>query len=145
MRPLRTWIDPVAVLAKLEAGNVPIGSMLCEALHAVRSHLGMEVAFIAEFSEGPGVPPCRWATEHLVLCVGDSNPLEESYCQRVVDGRLPELINDATQLPAALELPVTRELPVGAHPERADPFQRRWCVRHLLLLQHAAGWQPERA
>ncbi|WP_310586338.1 sensor domain-containing phosphodiesterase [Stutzerimonas frequens] len=44
-----------------------------------------------------------------------SNPLEESYCQRVVDGRLPKLINDATQLPAALELPVTRELPVGAH------------------------------
>ncbi|MEW6177015.1 MAG: EAL domain-containing protein [Pseudomonadota bacterium] len=109
-------IDPVAVLAKLEAGNVPIGSMLCEALHAVRSHLGMEVAFIAEFSEGARVfRHVDGRTEHLVLCVGDSNPLEESYCQRVVDGRLPELINDATQLPAALELPVTRELPVGAH------------------------------
>jgi EAL domain-containing protein (putative c-di-GMP-specific phosphodiesterase class I) len=106
-------IDPVAVLAKLEAGNVPIGSMLCEALHAVRSHLGMEVAFIAEFSEGARVfRHVDGRTEHLVLCVGDSNPLEESYCQRVVDGRLPELINDATQLPAALELPVGAHLSV---------------------------------
>ena len=51
-----------------------------------------------------------------IWCCVSATPIRwKSYCQRVVDGRLPELINDATQLPAALELPVTRELPVGAH------------------------------
>ena len=108
--------DPVAILARLEAGSMPIGSMLCEALHAVRSHLGMEVAFIAEFSEGARIfRHVDGRTERLTLCVGDSNPLEDSYCQRVVDGRLPELIHDAAQLAEALLLPVTTELPVGAH------------------------------
>lgn len=33
----------------------------------------------------------------------------------MVNGRLPELIRDATQIPAALTLPVTTALPVGAH------------------------------
>jgi len=108
--------DPVAILARLEAGSMPIGSMLCEALHAVRSHLGMEVAFIAEFSEGARIfRHVDGRSEHVTLCVGDSNPLEDSYCQRVVDGRLPELIHDAAQLAEALLLPVTTELPVGAH------------------------------
>ena len=62
-------IDPVAVLAKLEAGNVPIGSMLCEALHAVRSHLGMEVAFIAEFSEGPRCSAMSMGGPSIWCCV----------------------------------------------------------------------------
>jgi EAL domain-containing protein (putative c-di-GMP-specific phosphodiesterase class I) len=47
--------------------------------------------------------------------VGGADPLEASYCQRIVDGRLPELIQDATAVPAAMELRVTRALPVGAH------------------------------
>jgi len=47
--------------------------------------------------------------------VNASDPLEDSYCQRVVDGRLPELIQDAFELPEANALPVTRALPVRAH------------------------------
>lgn len=109
-------LDPARILARLESASLPIGAMLCEALHAVRSHMGMEVAFIAEFSEGARIfRHVDGQTENLVIRPGDGNPLEESYCQRVVDGRLPELIRDATQLAEALTLPVTTELPVGAH------------------------------
>lgn len=49
------------------------------------------------------------------IAVGQSDPLDESYCQRIVDGRLPELIKDATQLPEALGIAATQALPVGAH------------------------------
>jgi EAL domain-containing protein (putative c-di-GMP-specific phosphodiesterase class I) len=49
------------------------------------------------------------------IAIDGSGPLEESYCQRVIDGRLPELMTDAGLVPAALELEVTRALPVGAH------------------------------
>ncbi|MCG2578055.1 EAL domain-containing protein [Dechloromonas sp. XY25] len=78
--------------------------------------LGMEVAFISEFKDGRRVFRYVDSQEGAVpLCVGASDPLEESYCQRVTDGRLPELICDATQNPEALTLPVTTALPVGAH------------------------------
>lgn len=90
--------------------------ILGDALHAVRTELGMDVAFVSEFDQGR-----RWFRQvdaqegASPIRVGDSDRLEDSYCQRVVDGRLPELIRDATQLPEALKLSVTTALPVGAH------------------------------
>ena len=87
-----------------------------QALRAIRVHLGMDVAFIAEFTGGRRV--FRYvdaASEPCPVEVGGGDPLDETYCQRVVDGRLPELIHDARAVPAAAELPATFELPVGAH------------------------------
>lgn len=104
------------VLQRVEIGEVSDNDVLNEALHAIRQHLQMEIAFISEFSQGRRVfRHIDAAGENPMIKVGDSNPLEESYCQRVVDGRLPQLICDACKLPAALELPVTTALPVGAH------------------------------
>ena len=89
---------------------------LLEALHAIRAHLGMEVAFISELEDDRRVFRFVDADDGAPrLEVGASDPREESYCQRVVDGRLPQLIPDACQNAAALELPVTREMPIGAH------------------------------
>jgi diguanylate cyclase (GGDEF)-like protein/PAS domain S-box-containing protein len=97
-------------------GNGTIGNFLADALAVMRKHLQMDVAFISEFTEGRrvfrhvdsenGNPPIH---------PGGSDPLEESYCQRVIDGRLPELIPDAFDFPAALELLATKALPVRAH------------------------------
>lgn len=88
-----------------------------DALHSVRTLLGMQIAFISEFKGGRRIFRYVDTAEDIrpIIDVGDSNPLEESYCQRVVDGRLPELIRDAQQNPEALTLPVTTALPVGAH------------------------------
>jgi EAL domain-containing protein (putative c-di-GMP-specific phosphodiesterase class I) len=97
-------------------GHKPPDALLPELLRSIRSHLSMEVAFISEFTEGRRV--FRFVESASAACpvqVGGSDPLEQSFCQRVVDGRLPELIRDALEVPAALELPVTRALPVGAH------------------------------
>lgn len=85
-------------------------------LQAIRKYLGMDVAFLSEFAEGRRL--FRYvdsADPKSPVQVGGSDPLEESYCQRVVDGRLPQLMQDASEFAAARELPVTRELPVGAH------------------------------
>lgn len=85
-------------------------------LSAIRKHLGMDVAFTSEFTDGHRVfRHVDSANTDSPVKAGASDPLEESYCQRVVDGRLPELINDAGRLPVARELSVTTELPVGAH------------------------------
>lgn len=90
--------------------------IIMETLHSVRTLLGMEVAFISAFTDGRRVFCYVDSQEGAApISVGASDPLEESYCQRVVDGRLPELIQDATQIPEALTLPATTALPVGAH------------------------------
>lgn len=43
--------------------------------------------------------------------VGRADHLGDSYCHRVVDGRLPELICDASAVPAAMELPIMAACP----------------------------------
>lgn len=55
------------------------------------------------------------ALDNSPVKVGDSGPLSESYCQRVIDGRLPSVIQNALELPGALELSATSTLPIGAH------------------------------
>lgn len=90
--------------------------ILHDALKSVREIFNMQVAFISKFENGyrtfshvdsqPGFRPIK---------PGDSNPLEESYCQRVVDGRLPELMTDASLYPEAMNIPETKAIPVGAH------------------------------
>ncbi len=97
--------------AQEEASNVVI-----DALRTIRIHLDMEVAFVSEFAEGRRW--FRYVDSSLVdvpIAVETSDPLEETFCQRVVDGRLPELIQDTAQIPATLALPVTAALPVGAY------------------------------
>lgn len=101
----------------MTANHPSVDETIIETLRSVRTLLGMEIAFISEFKDGrrifrytdtaPGVVP--------IVYVGNSDPLEESYCQRVIDGRLPELIRDAMQIPEALTLPATTAVPVGAH------------------------------
>ena len=99
--------DRVGESAPQVAGN---------ALRAIRTHLGMDVAFVSEFQGDTRV--FRYVDAAAPECpvrAGDAGPLEESYCQRVVDGRLPQLIHEASALPEAAALAVTAQLPVGAH------------------------------
>lgn len=83
----------------------------------LREHLGMDVAFVGVF-EG-GQRRIRTVAERpdapSVLPVDTCDPLEESYCARVADGRTPEFIPDARYEPSVADLPVTTQLPVGTH------------------------------
>lgn len=111
--------DTPEQLAAIVLGSAKAKSLdgiLHDALRAIRLHLGMDVAFVSEFADGRRI--FRHIDTHLdtpPIQVGCSDPLDESYCQRVIDGRLPELIRNAALVPAALELPATIALPVGAH------------------------------
>jgi EAL domain-containing protein (putative c-di-GMP-specific phosphodiesterase class I) len=90
--------------------------LLPRALRALRTHLGLDVAFISEFRAGRRV--FRYvdaARESAAVQMGASDPIEDTYCQRVVDGRLPEVITDTAEVSAASELGFTRLVPVGSH------------------------------
>lgn len=87
-----------------------------QSLAAVRAHLGMEVAFVGRF--GAGRRHFAYVDSDVSFSpiqVGESDELEDSYCARVVDGRIPPLIRDAQLIRQLAALPATRQLPVGAH------------------------------
>jgi EAL domain-containing protein (putative c-di-GMP-specific phosphodiesterase class I) len=112
--------SPLAAAAAGLAGIPPSASAprpsLDRMLQAIRRHMGMDVAFISQFQDGRRVfRQIDTGESSLAIKPGDSDPLEESYCLRVVDGRLPELIPDACINVEALKLAATRAVPVGAH------------------------------
>lgn len=86
------------------------------ALEAVRTHLGLQVAYVSEFVgnetvfrhvDAPGL-------EHLIK-PGDSRSLDDVYCRHILAGDLPELIADTADLPQAMAMPITHQVPIGAH------------------------------
>ncbi|MCJ0975013.1 EAL domain-containing protein [Pseudomonas sp. PS1] len=108
--------DPAAMLRNIESAGHSVGDMLCEVLRSVRSHLDMDVAFVAEVVQGLRVfRHVDGRSDPLPICVGGADPLSDSYCQRVIDGRLPQLIPDTSQLPEAASLPITAILAIGSY------------------------------
>jgi EAL domain-containing protein (putative c-di-GMP-specific phosphodiesterase class I) len=104
------------VPAAQDGATQPTAALLRNALEAIRRHFGMDLSFISEFRDGrrvfryidskPGFDAVR---------EGDSDALEQSYCQRLVDGRLPAVIPDTSLCAESAGLAATRTLPVGAH------------------------------
>lgn len=86
-----------------------------EVLRLMREHLQMDVAFVSHLQQGRRyfvTVDTREGAE--VIGPGESAPADESFCQRVIDGRLPQCVQDARQLPDAASLPAT-PFPVGSH------------------------------
>lgn len=100
-----------ALHARVTGQTDPVDAIL----DAVRAHLGMEIAFAARFVGG------RREFTHIRTQLpvphrpGDSEANEETFCWHVLEGRLPELIQDAADFPLARTLPITAALPVGCH------------------------------
>ncbi|TNC16144.1 EAL domain-containing protein [Methylobacterium terricola] len=85
-------------------------------LRSVRRHLAMDVGFVSEFVAGNRV--FRISDAETVVnpvVAGTSAPLDQSFCYYVAKGLMPELMHDAAEDPVAAGMPVTRDLPVGAH------------------------------
>lgn len=105
------------IASLVSSDSQDVRELLQRLLNVAREYLNMEMAFISEFCDGRRV--FRLIDAHVdavdILTVGASDPLEMSYCQRVVDGRLPGLIRNATEVDEAKTLAVTCALPVGAH------------------------------
>lgn len=97
-------------------GLVPSHQTLSGILEAIRHYLDMDVAFLSEFSGGHRIfRMVDTADPKCPIREGASDPLEQTYCQRVVDGRLPQVLPDAAANAEAAALPGTRALNVGAH------------------------------
>ncbi|MET0351478.1 MAG: GAF domain-containing protein [Rhizobacter sp.] len=100
------------LVATAEASDPGIDEAVTTVLRLLREQLRMDVVFVSEFADGRRVFRFVDRTADApAVTVGASDPLEASYCQRVVDGRLAELVHDASTVPG---LPAT-DVKVGAH------------------------------
>lgn len=99
----------------LAAGTGAIVNPVDRILDAVRLHLGMDIAFASRIADGRRQFTHISADGPVPASPGDSEPLEETFCHRILEGRLPELIHDASLLEEAADIPITRALPVGSH------------------------------
>ncbi len=100
----------------LGSTNTADNTSLPDIIHLLRQHLGMDVAFLSEFAHGRR--EFRYVDtdeSDCPVCCGKGDALEASYCQRIIDGRLPELIPDVDDFPMAKALPVTQELDIKSY------------------------------
>lgn len=85
-------------------------------LSAVRGHLGVEIAFVSRYVEGEQREITHVNTDlDLPMGPGFREPRDQSYCWHILNGRLPELIQDPRDHPLTAELAITDFLPVGCH------------------------------
>ena len=106
-------------------------------LSMVRENLQMDVAFVSEFAgdqllfralEGDA-GSFGWRE-------GEGFPLDESYCKRVLDGRLPNVVPDARSEDATKDLWVTSEANIGSYVavpvvlSDGHPYGTLCCVSH---------------
>ena len=84
-------------------------------LRIVRRYLGMDVAFVSRFRDKDRLLELVDDESAGPLHQGQSIPLSEGYCLKVVRGELPEFIPDTSRDAVARALPATAEIPIGSH------------------------------
>jgi len=93
-----------------------VESALRGLLELARSHLGMDVTVLGEFDDGDEVlRGLSGDAAAFGLALGDRVPLDGTYCRRVVDGRLPNVVADAAHDPRVRDLPLTADAGIGAY------------------------------
>ena len=104
--------SPVSPLSPLaSAGLTSIDALL----ETARQQLDMDVAFVAEFVGDQRVMRHITANCPIVTRPGDSEPLEGTYCKKIVDGKLASVIPDTALDPVAAAIPATVNARIAAY------------------------------
>ncbi|RZI74794.1 MAG: GAF domain-containing protein [Pseudomonas sp.] len=93
------------------------GEALRDLLHNLRVLLKMDIAFVAELVNGQKVYRELDHAEASKVSVqsGATAPLETTLCQRVVDGRAPQIMRDARSDPSLADLAAVHAMDIGAY------------------------------
>lgn len=94
----------------------PAPSLVERAVVLAREQLEMDVAFVSEWRAGQHVMrQLDGDAASFGFAVGYAADLADTYCARVVDGRLPEVIPDSGAIAEARDLAATRRAGIGAY------------------------------
>ncbi len=86
-------------------------------LQLAKDQLGMDVAYLGMFEGRTGQQRVRNLVSSIdvPLNVGQLQPVDDTYCKALTEGRLGAVVPDTTKDPVTRSLPVTRELNIGSH------------------------------
>ena len=85
-------------------------------LRDVREALNMDVAFVSKFDGDQLVfRKLEGDADSFGWREGESFPIDESYCKRVLDGRVPRVVPDAKRQEATRDLRVTSEADIRSY------------------------------
>ena len=85
-------------------------------LRDVREALNMDVAFVSKFDGDQLVfRKLEGDAGSFGWQEGESFPIDESYCKRVLDGRIPRVVPDTRREGATRDLRVTSEADMGCY------------------------------
>lgn len=85
-------------------------------LELAREQLGMEVAYIAELTDTSQVfQAIAGDASSFGVAEGGTMPIEDTYCRRMVDGAIPNVISDTNSEPGVALLPVTAAAGIGSY------------------------------
>ncbi|MBU2994582.1 EAL domain-containing protein [Octadecabacter sp. 1_MG-2023] len=94
----------------------PDGDVIMNALTFARSHLDMEVAFLARIVGDDLVFETVVGPEtEKVIVVGQSVPMKSTLSQYILEGLLPELITDVKDFPFIQDLGVLKTIKIQSH------------------------------
>jgi GAF domain-containing protein len=106
-------------------------------LSMVRENLQMDVAFVSEFAGDQLVfRALEGDAGSFGWREGEDFPLDESYCKRVLEGRLPNVVPDARSEDLTKDLWVTSEANIGSYVavpvvlSDGRPYGTLCCVSH---------------
>ncbi|GKS75873.1 histidine kinase [Acidovorax sp. SUPP950] len=103
------------LVATSDSADPELPAAVPAVLKLLRTRLGMDVAFVSQLTDDHRtIMAVDSAPDFSPVEVGRSDPVEESWCQRVVEGRLPERMEDAAPYIASGKAP-DPGFPVGTH------------------------------
>ncbi len=101
-------------LANLASGRTADG--INRTLALAREALGMDVAFVSEFvDDRMEFRALEGNARSFGVQEGEDMPLEGTFCKRVVEGSLPNVVPDARNDERVSDLAVTREANIGSY------------------------------
>lgn len=112
------WVAQLRVVTaagRFHAGEVSVQRAIGELLGLVRDLLQLEVVFVSEVVDGRRVFRYIESQDGASrIQPGQSAPLEQTICQRILDGRMANVVHDVSAVREAQGLPRTFE-GMGTH------------------------------
>ncbi|VXC01149.1 EAL domain-containing protein [Massilia sp. 9I] len=98
-----------------QQSQTPLHDIIESAVDLARICLRMDVAFITEFKDGRRIFRHIAADGTLPVQPGHADPLAESYCQYIIDGAIPSIVDDSHIYPILKRLGCTEAMQIRAH------------------------------
>jgi diguanylate cyclase (GGDEF)-like protein len=90
-------------------------AVIQELLSLARRHTGADISFLGRVEGTNRVLRGVQSANPLPVGPGHADPLENTYCQRILSGELPAAIPDTSLNPVALALPITQQFAIGSY------------------------------